>query len=163
MICPGDGGMEQGLQRGFLDTTKLIITALYPTEDLAARAAERLQGSEHAARVRTAVGKVQALPFDEGSFDLVAGVGPILLWGEREQGMREVYRVLRPGGAALIGGQFRNMPAWRRVSSDVLRQSAARSGVPSIRVVDDMGQWIEIRKGIDRERPPAQANASRTR
>jgi hypothetical protein len=40
------------------------------------------------------------------------------------------------------------MPDWRKVSSDVLRKNAAATGIPSIRVIDDMGQWVEIRKGI---------------
>jgi len=55
---------------------------------------------------------------------------------------------LREGGAALVGGKYLGMPDWRKVSSDVLRQSAANTGIRSIRVYDNMGQWIEIRKGI---------------
>jgi hypothetical protein len=62
--------------------------------------------------------------------------------------MRELYRVLRAGGVALVGGRYLHMPEFRRVSSDALRQSAAETGIPSIRVIDDMGQWVEVRKGI---------------
>jgi hypothetical protein len=44
------------------------------------------------------------------------------------------------------------MPEFRRVSSETLRQDAASTGIQAIRVIDDMGQWVEIRKGIaDRE------------
>ena len=65
--------------------------------------------------------------------------------------MREIHRILRPGGAALIGGRYLHMPKHRRVSSDELRKSAAATGISSIRVIDDMGQWVEIRKGIEKE------------
>ena len=65
-----------------------------------------------------------------------------------EKAMEEIYRVLRPGGAALVGGRFLHMPASRRVSSDSLRTSAAKTGISSIRVYDEMGQWVEIRKGV---------------
>jgi len=40
------------------------------------------------------------------------------------------------------------MPDLRKVSSDTLRSDAANTGITSIRVSDDMGQWVEIRKGI---------------
>ena len=66
----------------------------------------------------------------------------------KEQAMREIHRVLRPGGAALVGGRYLYMPASRKVSSETLRRSAARTGIRYIRVYDDMGQWVEIRKGI---------------
>lgn len=62
--------------------------------------------------------------------------------------MREIYRVLRPGGVALIGGRYLGMPARMKVSSESLRQVAARTGISSIRVYDEMGQWVEIRKGV---------------
>jgi len=148
LICRGDGGLEQGLQQGLVEMTDVKIIALYPSEKVAKAAEEGIAKTKHADRITCKVGDVHALPFDTACFDLVAGVGPILLWGEREKGMREIYRVLREGGAALVGGKYLGMPDWRKVSSDVLRQSAANTGIRSIRVIDDMGQWIEIRKGI---------------
>jgi hypothetical protein len=62
--------------------------------------------------------------------------------------MQEIYRVLRPGGVALVGGRYVYMPDSRKVSSETLRAAAAKTGIPSIRISDDMGQWVEVRKGI---------------
>ena len=115
---------------------------------MAAEAEKRIQEAKLADRITCKVGTLDDLPFDEGSFDLVAGVGPILIWGDREKKMQEIYRVLRPGGAALVGGKYLDMPDFRKVSSETLRQAAANTGISSIRVSDDMGQWVEIRKGI---------------
>jgi hypothetical protein len=53
---------------------------------------------------------------------------------------------LRPGGAALAGGMYRFMPDKIKVSAETLRQEATRTGLSSIRVYDDLGQWLEIRK-----------------
>jgi ubiquinone/menaquinone biosynthesis C-methylase UbiE len=148
LLGGGDGGLEQALQQGFLELTAVQITALYTKEEEAAKARERIRTAQQADRITCSVGSVHKLPFPDNSFDAVAGVGPLLLWGEREKGMQEIYRVLRPGGAALVGGQFLGMPEGRKVFSETLRASAAKTGIASIRVIDDMGQWVEIRKGI---------------
>jgi len=147
-ICRGDGGLEQALQKGFIELTDVQITALYPKEEVAAKARERIRAAKHDDRITCKVGNVYDIPFDDGSFDAIAGVGPILLWGEREEGVKEIYRVLRTGGVARIGGRYLHMPDFRKTSSETLRASAAKTGIPSIRVIDNMGQWVEIRKGI---------------
>jgi len=148
-ICGSDGGLQQALQRGLLDATRLQITALYPSEKVAKQAEQRIRKADLAKRITCKTGRIGALPFDEASFDLVAGVGPMLIFEkDKAKAMREVYRVLRTGGAALVGGKFLGMPDHRKVSSETLREIAAATGIPSIRVIDDMGQWVEIRKGI---------------
>ncbi len=148
LLGGADGGLEQALQQGFLETTSLQITALYTKEEEAAKARQRIRAAKQDDRITCAAGSVHNLPFPDNTFDAVAGAGPILLWGEREKGMQEIYRVLRTGGAALVGGRYLGMPEWRKVPSETLRASAAKTGIASIRVVDDMGQWVEIRKGI---------------
>ena len=148
LVCGSDSEQQQEMQKGFLESTDLEITALYPKESIATEAEKRIKNAKLADRITCRVGTLVDLPFEEGSFDLVAGVGPILIWDPREKKMQEIYRVLRHGGAALVGGKFLYMPEARRVSSETLRQAAANTGISSIRVSDDMGQWVEIRKGI---------------
>ena len=149
LICQRDTTLQQGVQQGFVDTTEMEITALYDSEEAAAQADKRIRQGKLASRIRCKAGRLRALPFQEASFDLVAGVGPALLLEEdREKAMREIYRVLRPGGAALLGGKFLYMANDRKVSTKSLRQSAANTGIPSIRVYENGGQWVEIRRGI---------------
>jgi ubiquinone/menaquinone biosynthesis C-methylase UbiE len=147
LVCGSDRSSRDLLQ-GLLEETGLKVAALYPKEEETSKARMRIEADGLAERVTCRTGNIQALPFDDAAFDLVVGTGPFLLWGEREKGMKEVYRVLRDGGAALIGGRFLHMPQHRKVSSETLRHSAAQTGIPSIRVIDDMGQWVELRKGI---------------
>ena len=147
LICPNDARGTRSLQQGFIEMTSLRITALYPSEKAACEAAKRIEASKLRERITCKVGTLDALPFEDGAFDLVAGVGPVLIWGDREKKMRELHRVLRPGGVALVGGRYWGMPESRRVSSETLRRDAAKTGIRSIRVLDQMGQWVEIRKG----------------
>jgi len=149
LVCSNDGGGAQSLQRGFVETTNLEITALYPSEEVVTEAELRIAKANLTDRISCKVGKLDDnLPFQADSFDLIAGIGPVLIWGDREKKMRELYRVLRPGGAALLGGKYLGMPDFRKVSSEDLRASAAKTGISSIQVIDNMGQWVEIRKGI---------------
>jgi hypothetical protein len=62
--------------------------------------------------------------------------------------MKQIYRALRKGGVSLTGGKFQHMPEKRKVSSTLLREEAAKTGISSITISDEMGQWVEIRKGI---------------
>ncbi|MCL4201973.1 MAG: methyltransferase domain-containing protein [Pirellulaceae bacterium] len=148
LLGGGDGALEQALQAGFIELTDMHITALYAKEEEAAKARERIRAAKQEDRITCAVGNVHDLPFEDNSFDAVVGTGPFLLWGDREKGMQEIHRVLRTGGTALVGGRFQGMPAPKKVPSETLRASAAKTGIPTIRVIDDMGQWIEIRKGL---------------
>jgi len=44
------------------------------------------------------------MPFPDNSVDLVVSHGSIFFWDDQVKGLQEVYRVLRPGGKAMIGG-----------------------------------------------------------
>jgi ubiquinone/menaquinone biosynthesis C-methylase UbiE len=44
------------------------------------------------------------MPFPSNSVDLVVSRGSIFFWTDPSKGLQEVYRVLRPGGKAYIGG-----------------------------------------------------------
>jgi ubiquinone/menaquinone biosynthesis C-methylase UbiE len=48
------------------------------------------------------VGGVAALPFPEGSFDLVVSTLSMHHWADATAGLAEIARVLRPGGRALV-------------------------------------------------------------
>lgn len=47
-------------------------------------------------------GDLEALPFDEASFDAVAAVNCVFLAADRAQAMRELARVVRPGGRVVV-------------------------------------------------------------
>jgi ubiquinone/menaquinone biosynthesis C-methylase UbiE len=149
LIFSKDGDSAASFQQGFLDLTAMELTAMYSSEEEQDKAEQRIKEAGLETRVTCSTGAIKELPFDEASFDLVISTGPILIFEkDRINAMKQVYRVLRHGGASLIGGKFVHMPKARQVPSEVLRQEAAKTGISSISILDDMGQWVEIRKGI---------------
>lgn len=55
-------------------------------------------------RLFAVIGVAESLPFPDGSVDLLVSRGSIFFWDDPAKGLREVYRVLRPGAKAYIGG-----------------------------------------------------------
>ncbi len=61
-------------------------------------------------RLHFEVADVAKLPFPEGHFDVVISSGSIKHWPDPQAGLRELHRVLVPGGRALIGEMNRLPP-----------------------------------------------------
>ena len=114
-------------------------------------------------------GDVHHLPLCSATIDLAVSRGSIYFWEDLTQAFREVERVLRPGGAAYLGGGFgspelkgeifRKMrsinPSWdedvqrrqARASESVLKEALERAGVRNHALIKDgSGIWVEIRK-----------------
>jgi SAM-dependent methyltransferase len=57
----------------------------------------------HAHRPGFVVGDVRAIPLRDGAVDAVYSMGTIEHFEEYAQAVREIFRVLRPGGTAIVG------------------------------------------------------------
>ncbi|MBN1418432.1 MAG: methyltransferase domain-containing protein [Planctomycetes bacterium] len=144
--CLVIGNRFTGIETEIALQSELDVIAVFPTDD-AVRAAEpaiREAGLER--RVRVIAGDPGALSLADGSVDLVVSAGALPFWRDKAAVLRQVHRVLRPGGAAFLGGRYLGMPERRKISDEALREIVASTGIPGIRVIRDMGQWVEIRK-----------------
>ena len=73
-------------------------------------AREHAAQSSAAARLHFEVADVATLPFSDGHFDAVVSSGSIKHWPDQVGALREIHRVLVPGGRAFIGEMNRLAP-----------------------------------------------------
>jgi len=77
---------------------------LDPDRDALGAALDRGRTANLAHRIVAVVGKAEEMPLPSESVDLVFSRGSIFFWDDPAKGIKEVYRVLRPGGEAMLGG-----------------------------------------------------------
>ncbi len=97
-IGPGPGHLATDIAR----ETDLAIVGVDIDAAMIDRARRRAERSGLADRVRFELGDVAALPFDGESFDMAVSSFSLHHWPDRTAGLREIHRVLRPGGRAVI-------------------------------------------------------------
>lgn len=113
----------------------------------------------------------KGLPLSDNFADFIVSRGSIWFWEDKARGLAEVYRVLKVGGTALIGGGLgRYVPATMRarlsekrkhtlekkggtrLSLEEMEMLAIEAGIPSFKVMHDApgdkGRWIEIHKHV---------------
>jgi ubiquinone/menaquinone biosynthesis C-methylase UbiE len=121
-------------------------------------------------RVEIRQGSVSQLPFPEGMFDLVTGVETHFWWPDLRGDMREVFRVLKPGGtlvliAEVYGGattkagqlaeKYASRTGMKLLSVEEHRELLEEAGCSDVRIVEESGKgWICAvgRKTSDAER-----------
>jgi ubiquinone/menaquinone biosynthesis C-methylase UbiE len=119
---------------------------------------EMLEHTARAARERGLLnvsgtqGDAQALPYEDDSFDgafLVATLGEI---PDQERALRELARVIRPGGRLVVGELFGD-PHWVRCR--VLRARAERAGLRfERRVGGPLGYFARLGPGASKFSSP---------
>jgi ubiquinone/menaquinone biosynthesis C-methylase UbiE len=134
-----------------------VYGADYSEESVAA--AKRMNAREiGAGRVEIRQGSVSQLPFPEGMFDLVTGVETHIWWPDLRGDVREVFRVLRPGGtlvliAEVYGGsttkagqlaeKYASRTGMKLLSVEEHRELLEEAGCSDVRIVEERGKgWI---------------------
>ena len=79
-----------------------VVTGVDISEGMMARVMEKARKAGVEERIRLAVADGEALPYEEGSFHRVTCAFGIRNFEHKELGLSEFYRVLRPGGRAVV-------------------------------------------------------------
>jgi SAM-dependent methyltransferase len=99
-VTPGtrlfDAGCGAGLLALLASLRGARVTGLDASADLLAIARERLPGAE------LREGELEALPFADASFDAVTAVNSLFYAADMAAAMRELSRVVRPGGRVVV-------------------------------------------------------------
>lgn len=105
-------------------------------------------------RVGKLLGDAEALPFASASTDRWVSTGSIEYWPEPQRAIDEAFRVLRPGGVALLAGPLRRAQPLMRGLSDAwmlfppeseYRSLMVRAGFVELRSVYVAPPWWDAR------------------
>jgi len=106
---PGGVGLALATQ------TNSTIVMIDPDEKALQKALAEARKKELGNRVVAVKARAEAIPLPDNSVNLVVSRGSIFFWNDKAKGISEVYRILRPGGAAMIGGGLgASYPQWAR-------------------------------------------------
>ena len=127
------------------------VTMLDQSPHQLARAARR----PALAGVRRLLGDAEALPFADGSFDRYVSAGSIEYWPDPLRGIAEAYRVVRPGGVAVVIGPVRPAGRIARALADLwmlfptvdqYRAWFSHAGFGDVEVVPVAPDWYRDRR-----------------
>ena len=159
----GSGGGYLGLALAW--NSKLRVCLLDESEDMRRIAEQNIYKRQLETRVTALLGDMRAIPLKDRCANLVVSRDAIYGWDDPAPILREVWRVLAPGGQACIGGGFgsrevrndviarmriqepRWQPGYQNFSESVFEASLEKAKLKSARVVrDESGTWIRLKK-----------------
>jgi ubiquinone/menaquinone biosynthesis C-methylase UbiE len=165
--CIDLGGGPGMLGISLAQITHLNITVCDLMPECVELAIENSQEHDVYGRVTALQGAAELMPFADNSIDLVVSRGSIFFWEDQKKGLSEVYRVLRPGGWAYIGGGFgtielllevqaerANDPKWDRERKERFANNPPghfenillNLGIEGVVERGDAGMWIIFKK-----------------
>jgi len=157
----GSGGGGLGLAVAAKCTGPVVL--LDPDIGALSNALAQAETRGLAGRIVAVVGNAERMPLHDGSVAFVVSRGSFWFWEDRVQGLRGIYRVMRVGGKAMVGGGLGSRyPEWarrefirrrrgstgaedpeaaRRFSEDrspeTFRRLAQEAGLPSFEVIGE--------------------------
>jgi len=128
----GPGGVGLALLEKLSEGTVVLLD---PDTEALRRALDAARERGLAARAVAVVGSAEGIPLPDESVDVVVSRGSFYFWQDCAQGLREVWRILRPGGRAMLGGGLGSgYPQWARQEFiRRRRESAAAKGPDAAR------------------------------
>ncbi len=98
----GSNGGYMGLALSKI--TNLDFIFLDISEEALKKANEHIKEYNIKNKTKTLLANVQDIPLEDNSIDLVISRGSLPFWEDSQKGLSEIYRVLKSGGKAYVGG-----------------------------------------------------------
>ena len=103
-IAPGDRVLEVGFGPGVAiellarATPAGSVAGIDVSREMVRQAAVRNAAAIRTGKVVLRHGTVERMPFEDAAFDLALAINSLQVWPDVDGGLREIRRVLRPGG-----------------------------------------------------------------
>ena len=160
---PFSGGISFALQN---KKPALKITIAVKEDDVYALMQKTLTETGHAGQIQLEKSPLVPLRYDDHTFDLVILRGAYFFLDREGKALREIYRVMKPGGVGFIGGGYgKSIPQSAieeiaeesrmlndslgrvRVTVEDLRAMIGKAGLGNhIRIILDGGLWLLLEK-----------------
>jgi ubiquinone/menaquinone biosynthesis C-methylase UbiE len=107
-VRPGDEVLEIGYGPGGLirmlagQTEARLIRGVDPSPEMVEHATRVNRKAVRSGRVRLGLGTAEQTGLPDRSVDQIVAVNNVAIWPDLEAGLRELHRVLRPGGGVTI-------------------------------------------------------------
>ena len=137
-LCIDLGGGPGMLGIRVAQASELQVVIVDPNADCVDLARGNIADHGLEQRVTARIGRAEALDWPDASVDLVVSRGSIYFWQDQAQGLRQIFRVLRPGGWAYVGGGF----GTRELRDEIIAEKA------------DDARWNSDRSERGRKHPP---------
>ncbi|MDE3095317.1 MAG: methyltransferase domain-containing protein [Chloroflexota bacterium] len=138
---PGDAVLEIGFGPG--ETLRTLAArpggftaGIDPSETMVDAAAARSRALIESGRLEVGSGAVSRIPYQDARFDRAFSVNTIYFWPSPEQDLREVARVLRPGGRLVLAFRVRQ-DGTGEAAVPMVRGDASRLPLSTLRA------WLE--------------------
>lgn len=116
------GGMAIQMAAARAESGRVVGVDYAPR--MAAQARRRNRALIRAGRAEVVLGSVSALPFPDGAFDQAYSIETFYFWPDPEADLREVLRVVRPGGRVALSMDI----SLERQDRDAIADNASRLG-----------------------------------
>ena len=103
-LCIDVGGGSGVLAWELAQQSQLEVTVVDCNHESVALAKKYFRENNTGFRLKAICASAENLPLRSNSVDLAVSRGSVFFWSDKIKGMNEIYRVLRPGGFAYIGG-----------------------------------------------------------
>jgi arsenite methyltransferase len=87
-----------------------FVAGIDPSEAAVRATCKRFHHEIATRRLEVREAFVETIPFAEGSFDRALSVNTIYFWSDPDAGLREILRMLRPGGRLVLATEARRVP-----------------------------------------------------
>ena len=126
-ICIDIGSGTAALAIELARISDMTVYAVDHADEIQDIAAKMINDVGMAGRVHITRADVLAMPFEDNFADLIVSRGSFIFWKKLPSAFNEIYRVMKPGGNACIGGGFGSLQMKDTINKKMLERNPHRT------------------------------------